>query len=60
MQEGRILHEAPVVTFTASEIRDILPVDLEAKLADAIDEAQAPVFTGEQPFNYVVIKIVKG
>ena len=55
----RILDEAPQVSMTVAQARDASEAEIFNLLAEALDEAQAPVFQGDQPFNYVVIKIVK-
>lgn len=49
------LEDATEVVLTVKQVRD---EDIEEALSLALDEAQAPVFSGEEPYAYVVIKIV--
>ena len=52
------LNDAPEVEITVTQARDATEEELYELISTALDEAQAPVFQGEQPFNYLVIKIV--
>jgi hypothetical protein len=45
---------AQVISLTVTEARDLDDVTI---LLEAIDEAQADVFTGEKKVSYVVIEI---
>lgn len=58
-KDSLILNEAPEVTITVAQARDGTAEEILDLLTDALDEAQAPVFTEDQAFNYLVIKIVR-
>jgi hypothetical protein len=58
--DKEILDEATMVTLTTSLVRDGTEEELCNALSDAFDEAQASVFNDDQPYNYVIVKIVKG
>jgi hypothetical protein len=57
--DSAILRDAPEVTITADQARDASADELLTLIGDKLDEAQAPVFGDEQPYNYLIIKIVK-
>lgn len=59
-RDDLLLDEAPWVTMTTTMVRDGTDGEIARELYEAFDLAQAPVFSGEQPHSFVVIKIVKG
>ena len=52
------LEDAVEVELKLKLVRDGTSEEIGDALASALDEAQAPVFSEEEPFAFVVIKIV--
>ena len=55
----KIEEESTVLSITPEEAREWLDLELPESLIDAIDEEQAPVFAGERPAAFIVIKITR-